>query len=290
MKELQIFKHDQFGDLRFHRDEDGVLWFCASDITTALDYTSTNRSHIFSLVPDEWKARKIFATPGGPQEMNALTEQGLYFFLGRSDKPKALPYQKWVAGEVVPSVRRHGGYLTPEKVEEAILNPDFIIKLATELKQERAERELLANRQITLLAENKILSIERDQAIRTKAWISSSREAKALARASAETRRANALKARLGLAEDYMTVKAIAWLPKVFDVKRKGFYSQIGKELGKFSKLNGFPVEEVRDERFGKVKTYFKSAVEAFLDELGENRAILEKYRLPAKARAGQAV
>lgn len=62
-------------------------------------------------VPEEWKmVRSVLTTPGGTQSMLTLTEQGLYFFLGRSDKPAALPFQKWLAGEVLPSIRKTGGY------------------------------------------------------------------------------------------------------------------------------------------------------------------------------------
>ena len=52
-------------------------------------------------------------TPRGPQEMAVLTERGLYFFLGRSDKSKALPFQKWIAGDVLPAIRKTGSYSTP---------------------------------------------------------------------------------------------------------------------------------------------------------------------------------
>ena len=56
--------------------------------------------------------------------MLCLTEQGLYFFLGRSDKPKALPFQVWIAGEVIPSIRKHGAYMT----EKTLTNPNFTVK------------------------------------------------------------------------------------------------------------------------------------------------------------------
>ncbi|MBR0251141.1 MAG: phage antirepressor KilAC domain-containing protein [Synergistaceae bacterium] len=72
--------------------------------------------------------------------MLCLTEQGLYFFLGRSDKPKALPYQMWIAGDVVPSIRKHGIYMTPKTQDELIADPDLIIRLAQEVKAERAKR------------------------------------------------------------------------------------------------------------------------------------------------------
>jgi len=80
----------------------------AKDVAEALGYTW--QANIISHVPEEWKGVKRINTPGGAQHMATLTEQGLYFFLGRSDKPGALPMQKWVAGEVLPSIRKTGGY------------------------------------------------------------------------------------------------------------------------------------------------------------------------------------
>jgi anti-repressor protein len=176
MKDLQLFQNEQFGQLRGHVDENDQPWFCAKDIAVSLDYTSTNMPTIFAAVPEEWKGSRPIATPGGSQEMLCLAEQGVYFFLGRSDKPKALPYQRWVAGEIIPAIRRHGGYLTPEKVEEALLSPDTIIRLATDLKQARAEKELLASRHLVLMAEHKALEL-RAEADRPRVIFSSAVEA-----------------------------------------------------------------------------------------------------------------
>jgi len=113
MNGLQTFENEGFGRLRTYLDEDGTLWFCAKDIAGALGYNSTNMPWIFAAVPAEWKGSRPIATLGGVQEMLTLSEPGLYFFLGRSDKPKALPYQKWVAGEVIPAIRQTGEYRLP---------------------------------------------------------------------------------------------------------------------------------------------------------------------------------
>ena len=78
--------------------------------------------------------------------MSCLTEQGVYFFLARSDKKKAIPFQRWLAGDVVPSVRRHGAYMTPETIQKTLLDPDFIIGLATRLKEEQRKTAALENR------------------------------------------------------------------------------------------------------------------------------------------------
>ncbi len=78
--------------------------------------------------------------------MTCFSEQGLYFFLARSDKPGALPFQKKVAGEIIPSIRQYGVYMTPEKMEEFLYNPDTIIHVAQALKTEREKVKELAAR------------------------------------------------------------------------------------------------------------------------------------------------
>lgn len=145
MNDMKIFENSEFGAVRVV-DVNGEPWFVASDVARALGYPESSIatiSKLFGHVPDEWKGRNPIPTPGGMQEMLIISEQGLYFFLGRSDKPKALPYQMWVAGDVMPAIRKHGGYLTPAKLEEALTDPDTIIRLATNLKAERKKRQAL---------------------------------------------------------------------------------------------------------------------------------------------------
>lgn len=123
---------------------DGEPWIVARDVAEALEYSeASNPSRLFQAVPDEWKGVKRIHTPGGEQNMLCLSEQGLYFFLGRSDKPKALPYQKWIAGEVVPSIRKHGAYLTPDTLKAAINDPTFTIGLLEALKVEQDKNAAL---------------------------------------------------------------------------------------------------------------------------------------------------
>jgi prophage antirepressor-like protein len=85
------------------------IWVVAKDVAEALEYKWAGSATI-SHVPEQWKGVNSVLTPSGTQEMTVLSEQGLYFFLGRSDKPKALPFQMWLAGEVVPSIRKTGKY------------------------------------------------------------------------------------------------------------------------------------------------------------------------------------
>lgn len=89
----------------------GDPWFSVQDILRSLDYTDSYKpARAAAHVPDQWKGVHRLHTPGGTQQMLMLSEQGLYFFLGRSDKPKALPFQMWIAGEVLPDIRRTGRY------------------------------------------------------------------------------------------------------------------------------------------------------------------------------------
>lgn len=119
---------------------DGEVLFVAKDIAEALDYTWDG--HRIKHVPEEWRGMASVTTPSGTQEMAVLTEQGLYFFLGRSDKPKALPFQKWVAGEVIPQIRRTGAY-QPQQVTRLEMAR---MLLEAEERAEQQARELEAAR------------------------------------------------------------------------------------------------------------------------------------------------
>lgn len=143
MSNMKIFENSEFGTVRVV-DVNGEPWFVAKDVLRALDYADDyNPSRAMQAIPGEWKGVHRMHTPGGEQEMLIISEQGLYFFLARSDKPAALPFQRWLAGEVLPAIRKHGGYLTPAKLEEALTDPDTIIRLATNLKAEREKRQAL---------------------------------------------------------------------------------------------------------------------------------------------------
>jgi hypothetical protein len=87
-------------------------WFVAKDVAQALEYSRFD-SNLIRHVPDEWKGTNPIRTLSGIQEMLTLSEPGLYFFVNRSDKPRALPFQKWIAGEVLPSIRQTGSYALP---------------------------------------------------------------------------------------------------------------------------------------------------------------------------------
>jgi anti-repressor protein len=131
---------------------DGEPWFVAKDVAEALGYSEgSNPAKLFQAVPSEWAAVKPIHTRSGNgveqvRNVLCLSEQGLYFFLARSDKPKAIPFQRKIAGEILPSIRKYGAYMTPRRIEEILTNPDTIIGLAEALKREQTERRELAAR------------------------------------------------------------------------------------------------------------------------------------------------
>lgn len=126
-------------------------YFVGKDVAEVLGY-SKPRNAISKHVDEEDKQdAPIQGDLGGKQKMTIINESGLYSLILKSKLPNAKKFKRWVTSEVLPAIRKHGGYLTPEKVEEALLNPDTIIQLATQLKEERTGR---------LIAEQKIAEYE----------------------------------------------------------------------------------------------------------------------------------
>lgn len=139
MNELKIFNSPEFGQVRT-LTIGGEPWFVGKDVAVALGYANTRKA-LNDHVDDEDKGVTKCDTLGGAQEMTIINESGLYSLVLSSKLPTAKQFKHWITSEVIPSIRKYGAYLTPEKVEEVLLNPDTIIKLATELKAEREARK-----------------------------------------------------------------------------------------------------------------------------------------------------
>ena len=118
---------------------DGEPWFVAADIAKTLGYRIAP-DMVRSLDEDE-KGTQIVRTPGGHQQMTIISEAGLYSAIMRSRVEGAKAFKRWVTHDVLPSIRKRGGYLTPAATEKALTDPDFIVRLATSLKEERARRQ-----------------------------------------------------------------------------------------------------------------------------------------------------
>lgn len=139
--QLQIFKNSEFGEIRVV-DINNEPWFIAIDICKALDLS--NPTVAVQRLDEDERAKFNLGRQG---ETNIVNEYGLYNLILASRKPEAKKFKRWVTHEVIPSIRKHGAYMTPEKIEEVLMNPDTIIQLATQLKEERQKR-LEAEKQI----------------------------------------------------------------------------------------------------------------------------------------------
>lgn len=147
-KQVEIFSNPQFGDIRVVMSEDGEPMFCLKDLCESLSLT--NNRKVKSQLDEDVTLSYPLETNGGVQQTTFVTEAGMYTVILRSDSPKAKPMQKWVTSEVLPSIRKHGAYMTSETLEKAILSPDFLIQLATNLKDEQQKR-LQAEKEIQRL-------------------------------------------------------------------------------------------------------------------------------------------
>lgn len=139
MTDLQIFNSPEFGAIRTI-EKDGEPWFVGKDVAAALGYekpTDAVRKH----VDVEDRGISKMETPSGAQETTIINESGLYSLVLSSKLPTAKKFKRWVTSEVIPSIRKHGAYMTPETLEAAILNPDTMIKLCTALKDEQDKRK-----------------------------------------------------------------------------------------------------------------------------------------------------
>ncbi|KMO45331.1 phage antirepressor [Lacticaseibacillus rhamnosus] len=121
---------------------DSEPFFVGKDAATAIGYSNTRKA-IRDHVKAKYQREERIVTPFGTQTMTVISEPGLYQLAGESKLPSAGPFQDWVYEQVLPSIRKHGAYMTPETIEKAIYNPDFIINLATKLKDEQAKTAAL---------------------------------------------------------------------------------------------------------------------------------------------------
>ena len=143
MNEIKVFENCEFGTLR-GVEIDGESWLVGKDVAERLGYSNPQKA-IRDHVDDEDKTVNESFTVNGTMGV-LINESGIYSLVLGSKLPNAKKFKRWVTSEVLPAIRKHGGYLTAEKVEEALLNPDVLIRLATELKDEREARRALESK------------------------------------------------------------------------------------------------------------------------------------------------
>lgn len=144
MEAIKIFENDRFGEVRVAGTSENPL-FCLADVCKIL---GLRVDAVQSRLTDAPIRIGVTDSIGREQQMNFVNEKNLYKVIMRSDKPQAEPFQDWVCGEVLPSIRKHGAYMTNDTLEKALTSPDFLIQLATNLKEEQQKR-IEAERKVT---------------------------------------------------------------------------------------------------------------------------------------------
>lgn len=143
-KQLQVFKNPEFGEIRVI-EKDGEPWFVAVDVCDILGLS--NPTIAVSRLDKDERAKFNLGRQG---DATIVNEPGLYTLILGSRKPEAKAFKRWITHDIIPSIRKYGAYMTPEKLEEAICNPDTIIDICMQLKleQERRKQVEAENRQI----------------------------------------------------------------------------------------------------------------------------------------------
>ena len=136
--QVKVFESAEFGSVRTV-DIEGVVYFVGRDVATILAYAKPENAIATHVDGDDTLKQGITDSLGRTQQTTLINESGLYSLILGSKLPSAKKFKKWVTGEVLPSIRRHGMYAT----DELLANPDFAIKVFQELKAEREKRSLL---------------------------------------------------------------------------------------------------------------------------------------------------
>ena len=135
---LQIFTNAQFGSVRTI-NQNGEPWFVGKDVADILGYKDTVNA-LKAHVDDEDKDRWQITTQFGDKEATVINESGLYSLVFASKLPAAKQFKHWVTSEVLPTLRKHQVYATPEMAEKIINDPDVMIRVLQEIKTERERR------------------------------------------------------------------------------------------------------------------------------------------------------
>ena len=140
---VRIFENEEFGSVRTVEVNEEI-WFVGKDVAIVLGYAKPENA-ISTHVDKDDKTTTLIQGTGSNYKSKAvvINESGLYSLILSSKLPKAKKFKHWVTSEILPSIRQHGAYMTPETIQQAITSPDFLIKLAMELKSKQQKIDTL---------------------------------------------------------------------------------------------------------------------------------------------------
>lgn len=161
MNEIQVFNNTEFGEIRTV-EIDNEVWFVGKDVAAALGYERDTKA-VTDHVDEEdckyidGKTQSHFGFELGQRGGWLINESGVYALVFNSKLPKAKEFKKWVTHDVLPSIRKHGAYMTEQTLEQALTSPDFLIKLATQLKEEKDKNKVLKAENAQLTVDKQIM-------------------------------------------------------------------------------------------------------------------------------------
>ena len=249
-------------------------WFVAKDVAVCIEHKDVTtmcrvcRDRDMAVINGKEYSADLaeYSESRGNPNLTVISESGLYRILAKCNLPKCEPFESWVFDEVLPSIRKTGGYGI-RTVDDMINDPDTAIRLLTQLK--------------ILRLQNDQLEMERDEAIRTKAEIGSRREATAMNTASQKSKECEKLREQIGDSKTYKAVTAITWLPDYFDMSNRGLYGSLAANLKKIEAgmTSEFKHIDIPDSRFGKVKAYHVAVIERLHEMVQADENLMAKYR-----------
>lgn len=268
MEGLRVFDNERFGSVRVIV-RDGNPWFVAKDVAACIEYSNVTKmcelcrdKDKIVVNIDDLKTNDLLVL--GNRGLTCVSESGLYRILAKCNLPKCEPFESWVFDEVLPGIRRHGVYATEDFVKMAIDDPDWAVSVLLNYKQERERRRLA--------------EAQRDEAIRTKAWIGTRREATAMNTASQKSKENEKLREQIGDSKNWKAVKAIPWLKDFFELT-SGLYVAVADKLKKICLELGLEIHTIEDSNYGTIKAYPIRAIDVLYHKVQSDQKLLSKYR-----------
>lgn len=141
----KTFSNNEFGEIRT-LEVNNTAWLVGKDVASVLQYNEPSKAVVRHVDEDDRIKHPITDSTGRDQESWIINESGLYSLILSSKMENAKKFKKWVTSEVLPSIRKHGAYMTDDTIEKALTSPDFLIQLATKLKEEQEKSKVLEDK------------------------------------------------------------------------------------------------------------------------------------------------
>ena len=257
-------------------------WFVAKDVATCIEHSDTSAMCKLCRDKDKIVVRANDLTSDNlsdvkNREYTLISEHGLYRIFAKCNLPKCEPFESWVFDEVLPSIRKTGSYSV---TQTQVSRKDQLYLAIIHAESESVRVDALKELEEINKQEVKALTAERDEAIRTKAFIGSNREATAMNTASQKSKECEKLRQQIGDSETYKRATAIPWLSEYFDTRNDGLYNSLAAQLKKIeaSMPPEFAHKPSPDTRYGSVKAYHIAVIERLHEIVREKLPVDEKF------------